>query len=501
MRLLWGDIHNHCGISYGYGSLENALTAAREQLDFCSVTGHAMWPDMPVERKELAFQIGYHKRGFEKLSRNWDSVRKTIADANVPREFITFQSYEMHSRRYGDYFVFSPDDGLPLIEASSPSELVSRLSPAEVIAVPHHTAYTPGYRGIIWESFSPDISPLVEVYSKHGCGISDSSPFQYLSPMGPRDSRGTAFAGLRSGNRFGFTASTDHHAGYPGSHGDGRVAVWAEEKTRESIWVSLLKRRTYAVTGDLISCRFDVNGSEMGSETEAEGRRCIRTEITACDSLSEIVIFKNTRPWKSVFAPTHSAAKAASTTAGRCKVRIETGWGSSDEAYLWQGNAAVRNGSLISVERAFRGRSVLAPSKNREEDPEANSLENRVVEEDGKHVVWRCTTFRNPTPLHPMTSALILEIEGDGSTVLEGGINGHRLEISVGELINGSRSFHMQDYSSEAVLIHRAVPESRYSFLGEWEDAEREDPCDIYHLEVRQANGQMAWVSPVFVIS
>lgn len=41
MELLFGDIHNHCGMTYGYGSLEHALAAAREQLDFCMVTGHA----------------------------------------------------------------------------------------------------------------------------------------------------------------------------------------------------------------------------------------------------------------------------------------------------------------------------------------------------------------------------------------------------------------------------------------------------------------------------
>ena len=40
-RLYWGDTHNHCGISYGYGSLENALAAARKHLDFCSMLRYA----------------------------------------------------------------------------------------------------------------------------------------------------------------------------------------------------------------------------------------------------------------------------------------------------------------------------------------------------------------------------------------------------------------------------------------------------------------------------
>ena len=49
-----GDIHNHCNISYGHGSLQNALENAARQLDFVSVTGHAYWPDMPVDDQSVA---------------------------------------------------------------------------------------------------------------------------------------------------------------------------------------------------------------------------------------------------------------------------------------------------------------------------------------------------------------------------------------------------------------------------------------------------------------
>ena len=42
MKIYWGDLHNHCGITYGFGSLENAIQRARGRLDFCAFTGHAM---------------------------------------------------------------------------------------------------------------------------------------------------------------------------------------------------------------------------------------------------------------------------------------------------------------------------------------------------------------------------------------------------------------------------------------------------------------------------
>ena len=111
MNIYWGDIHNHCGITYGFGSLENALKAAREQLDFCAIIGHAMWPDIPeATTPRLKTLVEYHQNGFKKLRQNWETVRQTVQDAHVPNEFVTFQGYEMHSRKYGDYHLLSPSD-------------------------------------------------------------------------------------------------------------------------------------------------------------------------------------------------------------------------------------------------------------------------------------------------------------------------------------------------------------------------------------------------------
>ena len=53
MDIFWGDLHNHCGITYGTGSLEYALKIARNHLDFATVTPHAFWPDMPPRTPEL----------------------------------------------------------------------------------------------------------------------------------------------------------------------------------------------------------------------------------------------------------------------------------------------------------------------------------------------------------------------------------------------------------------------------------------------------------------
>ena len=231
MNLYWGDLHCHCGISYGFGSIENALKIANRHLDFCCITGHAMWPDMYERNAETGFIIDYHNAGFEKLRNNWNYVRE-IVNANNTDNLVTFQSYEMHSSTYGDHHFISPDSNFPLIERENPWQLVND-SGCRAIAVPHHIGYVPGYRGINWDTYNHDYSPVVEVYSKHGCSMRDDMVFQYYHDMGPLDPRCTVEEGLRRGNRFSFTGSTDHHAGFPGSYGDGLTGIWAESKTRE----------------------------------------------------------------------------------------------------------------------------------------------------------------------------------------------------------------------------------------------------------------------------
>ena len=142
------------------------------------------------------------------------------------------------------------------------------------IAVPHHIGYTPGYRGINWELYDQNISPCVEVCSKHGCAMSETAPYPYYHDMGPRDSRNTVYAGLRRAAQFCFLGSTDHHAGFPGSYGDGLTAVLAKEKSREAIWEALLSGRAYAVTGDRIECDFTVNGQGLGETVRGAKKSC-----------------------------------------------------------------------------------------------------------------------------------------------------------------------------------------------------------------------------------
>ncbi|MFD2114887.1 hypothetical protein ACFSTH_16245 [Paenibacillus yanchengensis] len=499
MKTYWGDIHNHCGISYGFGSLENALKTAKEQLDFVSITGHASWYDMPDRKAPLEYLVDFHTEGFAKLEKHWDEVRAVVKSYNVDHEFVTFQGYEAHSSAYGDHHYITPDDDFPIVKGETPLDIINQLRPRRVIAVPHHVGYTPGYRGGNWDNFNPDISPIVEVVSKHGCGLSVNSKLPYYHDMGPRDSRSTVYAAIARKLKVGFVGSTDHHAGYPGSYGDGKMAVVATEKTREGIWEAILARRTYAVTGDKIDCRFTLNDAPMGSTVAATTKREIAVDVTACDQIEKITIFKNLRPWRQVTAfdlQQKSADAVANTT---YKVRVEMGWGGDQVGYKWDAQVQINNGQLQSVESCFRGRSVLAPTPELKADPNINALSNAVHEQTDQQVSWSCTTVKNPTTLHPLTAGVILEIAGNEQTKLELQANGIVITTTIGELLQGNVTKHKYAYNSEAVVIHPAIPAYRYTYTGKFVDEQQEDECDVYHVEVEQNNGQCAYLSPIYV--
>ena len=86
LKVFWGDVHNHCNVTYGHGDLSDALAAAEQQLDFVSVTPHALWPDIPGENDpRLNWVIGYHTEAFRRLrAGGYDKYLAAVRAANRP---------------------------------------------------------------------------------------------------------------------------------------------------------------------------------------------------------------------------------------------------------------------------------------------------------------------------------------------------------------------------------------------------------------------------------
>lgn len=293
MNLYWGDLHYHTAVGYAQGSLRRSFEIAQEHLDFMAHTGHSQWADMPQMPQERHMKW---VKGFEVMRQNWHQVVAMTEEFYQPGELVTFLGYEWHHSHYGDYHLLYPGEEGRLVYHNEAAELQRYAKQTGAMLIPHHVAYAPGWRGLNWEHFEPEVSPVVEIYSEHGETLSDSTIFPMI-----RHSNGGIYTAntvayqLRQGLRAGFTASTDDHFGYPGAWGEGLTGIWADHLTRPALWQALWQRRTYAVTGDRIRLQFYLNDAPMGSEIALSPKRHISVNVEAVDDLDVIEVVKNGR--------------------------------------------------------------------------------------------------------------------------------------------------------------------------------------------------------------
>jgi hypothetical protein len=495
-RLYWGDLHSHCSVSYGHGSVVQALARARQQLDFCSITGHAFWPDMPADRARYGAIIDYHNEGFARLARNWDRLLAQQAAASEPGKFIAFPSYEWHSLEYGDHNVYGPGPDLRRLDAPDLPALRTRAAEQGAIVIPHHIGYAAGYRGIDWQHFGDEGSPFVEILSLHGCSESEAAPYPMLHDMGPRDAGSTAEAGWALGHRFGVIGSTDHHSAYPGSHGDGRLGVFATALTREALWEALLARRIFAATGDRIDARLSVNDAWIGSAIRAPRRRHIQIRVRGSDTLDRVELLKNGRLLHRFFPDVATPAAEKD----RYRLRLTWGWGRKDQQVEWNGRLSLSEGRIRTIESCFSGPPIVAPITQSGDAEVADGIDlpHAITEQTEHQCAWRSITTGNLTMRHGTTQALSLELEASLDARVTVEANGCRFSHPLGELLHAGRCHYLRGWLSEAIRIGPLIPLQECSVDAEMLD-EPEAAVDNYRVRVAQQNGQWAWLTPIWV--
>jgi hypothetical protein len=498
----YGDIHNHCGASYGHGSVEDAVANAKMQLDFVSVTGHALWPDMPRQQAGMERRIKYHEDGFRKLAAGWDHFVDVTDRANEDGTFVSFLGYEMHSCLSGDQTVMYRDGKGSILQTQTVPELRDELAKLNAqgiacMAFPHHIGYKQGFRGINWQEFDSSISPVVELFSMHACSESDETAYPYLHSMGPCDQNSTYSAGLKMGHIVGAMASTDHHSAHPGSHGHGRLAVRAEKLTREAIWEAILRRRTIALTGDNIEIDFMLNDAFMGDVIERpNAKRNIQLRVKGGGAIRTIELLKNEKVLKHFFLPKVTEIAEEIKTV-RAKIGLEVGWGSRGKTVYWDASVKLQEGRILVAEPRFKGSEVVSPTEN-EEDFRFSEW----MQDSEQSVQFKTKTKGNPTLVTNSNQGFGLEVEMQLDTSIELELNGAKFSHTLRELIGGAHSGYIGGYGTPAYRLVAAPPES-YEFEAQIEDTPAEEPLpngmDVYRLRVEQYNKQWAWSSPIWI--
>jgi hypothetical protein len=499
-KVFWGDLHNHCNLTYGHGDMRSAFEAAKQQLDFVAVTPHALWPDIPGEDDpRLAWVIGYHTGAFKRLrEEGYEKYLKMTQEYNKEGEFLTFVSYEAHSMEEGDHVVLNYDLDAPLLETTSVADLKEQLKDKKAFITPHHLGYQLGYRGYNWKTFNQEQVPFVEIFSRHGLSESDQGDYNYLHDMGPRTWEGSALYGLELGNKFGLMASTDQHAGYPGSYGDGRIGVLAKSLNRDDIWEALRSRRLYAATGDKIQIDFRINNAIMGEVTRGNTRN-IYLCVEGQNYIDYVDIVKNGNSIARMSAPLMPVVPDASVI--RAKVKIDFGWNREEKPVRWDGFVAISEGAIAEVTPLFRGAAYTSPQeKNLKNDVDTHTTNvNRVLSKNDKRVDLEMFTTKNPNVLTPAMQGILLDVTMPKSGKITAKFNGKEFSYTLQELLDGTRAHFMNGWLSEAIQFNRACPESGFLIEQIMTDNKPERDTDYYYVRVRQRDGQWAWSSPIWV--
>ena len=235
--IFWADLHGQTQDTIGTGTLKEYFSFARD--------------------KALVDVVSWQGNDFQITEDTWKEVRRLTAEFHEPGRFVTFLGYEWSglTPAGGDHNVLFLGEDQVLHRSSSwqvggaketDRYPISRLweefrGRRDVMAVAHV-----GGRYANLDFWDPEICRLVEVHSAHGT-------FEWL-----------AEDAIRRGLVVGFVAGSDDHTGRPGlssplrrltrgSHifdaYGGLTGIYAEELSRNAIWEALRSRHCYATTG------------------------------------------------------------------------------------------------------------------------------------------------------------------------------------------------------------------------------------------------------------
>jgi hypothetical protein len=339
-----------------------------------------------------------------------------------------------------------------------------------------------------------DVSPVLEIYSEWGNAERDDAPYPYVRHShGGVWTRNTWQWALKSGLRLGAIASTDDHFGYPGAYRQGLAAVHAKELTREGIFDALKAKRVYGVSGDRIRLDFKLNDHWMGQSIPHVRRRNIEVEVTGWDDIEEIEIVKNNE----VIARHHpvDVALPGNPWEAPVLVRIEFGWGpwaSLDAARIcdWELDIGVEGGTIVEHQPCFQT------------GPVDETRFDRIYDVGATGCKVTSFTSRKDAFAEDDTKGLVLRLQGSPETLLRVGISQpveREIVARLGDLEEANEIYATGGYPSESLRVSRVSFGARHAARFEFADRGDGDQTDWYYVRVRQANGHLAWSSPVWV--
>ncbi len=302
LNIYWGDLHSHSNNSKdGAGEAETAFAYARDVsvLDFFALTDHGAGDWQPD---------GKYWKGLTPWE--WQENKELVQRYNEPGRFVTFLACEWSGvSPYGHHNVIYRDlEGSPFgrEEYLKVEDVWRLLKAGDAFTVPHHTGLTWLVRGgsfvdyVDWRhSRNDSLRTAIEIYSLWGSSeyFENSMSYDHYDARGiitSYDGPSYARDGWALGHYIGSVAGSDDHNSHPGQIHGGLTAVLASGLERDAIFDAILRRRTYATTGERILLEFTINGNMMGDRLRLKGDELpeIHTRAVGTDRIELVEVMK-----------------------------------------------------------------------------------------------------------------------------------------------------------------------------------------------------------------
>ena len=449
----------------------------------------------------------------EEIKKDWEIVRRKVKEENA-NGYPMFMGYEWQGCGFdGDHNVFFLDNEQDMKHPMRYRELRDDYKDTEAIGIPHHVAYQLGSRGKNWATHDENFSPFAEIYSSHGCSENDTGgmDMERHLHMGPRTGETCYERGLEAGLHVGCMASGDNH-NVPAACDHGTMCVLAEDASKAAIWAGMKARHVYGVSRSRMDIDFTADDKMMG-DVITPGKHNMKISICAADAIDRVELLKNNVLEEMIV---HSGSwenkKFADDEVIRVKFTVEFGWGPNPRFYKdmlvkeWDGSLNVE-GKLLSI------------------DKEWNSYGQKLYDVTDDSCKFHMTTYMSTTTGHwmgPSTvvkEGFVFEVEGtpDSDACLK--VDNYEYHFTIRELMKTSRIKaqyqesidlanrvygkvdHYRDdfywHNAYKTRIRQAVPQDAY-VLNYEKEIDMEAGAN-YRLRVWLKNGDVAWVSPIFV--
>ncbi|CAN5780504.1 DUF3604 domain-containing protein [soil metagenome] len=451
----WGDIHGQTEETVGTGTVPGFFEYAR---DIAGV------------------QVASHQgNDFQITPELWETLCENVEKYHTPGEFITFHGYEWsgNTTAGGDHNVYLKQPETP--QRSSHTQIedrrdeehdrypITRLHESnrdrdDMLLVPHI-----GGRRADIQWHEPSLEAVIEIASQWG-------RFEWF-----------ALEALDRGYKVGFTGGSDDHSARQGwsaptlAHNGvqgGLTAFLAPELTRDAIWDALRSRRVYGTSGPRILIDFDLNGYPIGSECELSEAPHIQARVVGTAEIDTVELRRG-------IETIHTVSGLAEPSMNE-PARIRLAWRGArnrgrSRALDWAGELHVWNGSVTSVENYAID----------------NPLDG-VQEWDAGGIVWASHTCGD-------WDGVIFDVDADADTVFDFRSPTMSFRFKLDDLNDGQ-------LRREGSLLEQQVVARRLSHRPganeislDWQDENPTPGINPYWLWITQADGELAWISPVYV--